>query len=99
MIHEIRLKTRKRDEMIDITAQAQALLENVQDGFVVVYSTHTTAGITINENADSDVQKDFLRRLDEIHPWDMPEDRHFEGQFCRTLKSEHGRIIPNNHHT
>jgi len=42
--------------MIDITAQIQALLENLQEGLVVVYSPHTTAGITINENTDPDVK-------------------------------------------
>ncbi|MFZ3131951.1 MAG: secondary thiamine-phosphate synthase enzyme YjbQ [Desulfosporosinus sp.] len=69
MILEIHLQTKKRDEMIDITAQVEALLENVQEGLVVVYSSHTTAGITINENADPDVQRDILRRLDEICLW------------------------------
>ena len=72
MIHEIHLQTKRRDEMLDITVQVEKLLaqENVQEGLGVVYSPHTMAGITINENADSDVQKDFLRRLDEIYLWD-----------------------------
>ena len=67
MIHEIQLQTKKRDEMLDITAEVKEILarENVQEGLVVVYSPHTTAGITINENADPDVQKDILRKL---HP-------------------------------
>ena len=89
MIHEIHLQTKKRDEMIDITAQVQDILvhENVQDGLVTVYCPHTTAGITINENADPDVQRDFLRRLDEIHPWDQAEDRHIEGNSAAHLKA------------
>ena len=87
MIHEIHLQTRKHDEMIDITAQIQVLLENVQEGLVVIFSTHTTAGITINENADPDVQKDFLRRLNELYPWDMGRDRHFEGNSAAHLKT------------
>ena len=63
-------KTKRHDEMIDITSQVQRLIsqENVQEGLVVVFFSHTTAGITINENADPDVQSDFLRRLDEIIP-------------------------------
>jgi len=73
--------------MIDINAQVQALLENVHEGLVVVYSPHTTAEITINENADPDVQIDFLRRLDEIYPWDMLEDQHFEGNSAAHLKA------------
>ena len=89
MLHEIHLQTKKRDEMLDITAQVKELLarENVEEGLVVVYSSHTTAGITINENADPDVQKDFLRRLDEIYPWDMAEDRHLEGNSAAHLKA------------
>ncbi|KGP76575.1 hypothetical protein JT05_03920 [Desulfosporosinus sp. Tol-M] len=87
MIHEIHLQTKRRDEMLDITAQVEEVLENVQEGQVVVYCPHTTAGITINENADPDVQKDFLRRLDEIYPWNMAGDRHFEGNSAAHLKA------------
>lgn len=89
MIHEIRLQTKKRDDMLDITAQVEKILaqENVQEGLAVVYSSHTTAGITINENADPDVQKDFLRRLDEIYPWNMSADRHIEGNSAAHMKA------------
>jgi len=87
MIHEIHIQTKRRNEMIDITAQLEALLENVQEGLVVMFSSHTTAGITINENADPDVQKDFMRRLDEIYPWDMYGDRHIEGNSAAHLKA------------
>ena len=68
-------RVKRRDKMIDITAQVQKLLaqENVQEGLVVVYSSHTTAGIKINENADPDVQKDILRRLGELYPWNKAE--------------------------
>jgi secondary thiamine-phosphate synthase enzyme len=89
MIHEIHLQSKRRDEMIDITSQIERIIvqENVQDGLAVVYSSHTTAGITINENADPDVQKDILRRLDEIYPWDMAGDRHFEKNSAAHLKA------------
>ena len=89
MIYEIQLQTEKRDDMLDITAQVEKILvqENVQDGLIVVYSPHTTAGITINENADPDVQKDILRRLDEIYPRDNDKDRHGEGNSAAHLKA------------
>jgi len=89
MIYKIKLQSKKRDEMIDITAQVEKFLvqEKVQEGLVVVYSLHTTAGITINENADPDVQIDILRRLDEIYPWNKAEDRHFEGNSAAHLKA------------
>jgi secondary thiamine-phosphate synthase enzyme len=87
MIHEIHLKTKKHDEMIDITAQVQNFVQNTQDGLALVHCPHTTAGITINENADPDVQRDFIRRLDEIYPWDDPKDRHIEGNSAAHLKA------------
>ena len=89
MIHEIQLQTKRQDEMLDITAHVEEILvrENVQDGFIVVYSPHTTAGITINENADPDVQRDILRRLDEIYPREDAKDRHFEGNSAAHLKA------------
>jgi len=89
MIHEIHLQSKHRDEMIDITAQVEKLLaqENVQEGLAVVYSSHTTAGITINENADPDVQRDILARLEEICPRDRVGDRHIEGNSAAHLKA------------
>lgn len=89
MIQEIMIQTKRRDEMLDLTAQVKEILvrENVQNGLVVVYSVHTTAGITINENADPDVQKDILRRLDEIYPRVDAQDRHLEGNSAAHLKA------------
>ena len=89
MIYEIQLQTKRRDDMLDITAPVEGILvqENVQNGLIVVYSPHTTAGITINENADPDVQKDVLRRLDEIFPRDDDKDRHVEGNSAAHLKA------------
>ena len=60
---------------------------NLMFDVLVVYSPHTTAGITINENADPDVQKDILRRLNEIYPWEDAKDRHFEGNSAAHLKT------------
>jgi len=89
MIYEIQLQTKRRDDMLDITEKVEKILvrENVQDGLIVVYSPHTTAGITINENADLDVQKDILRRLDEIYPRDDDKDRHVEDNSAAHLKA------------
>lgn len=54
MLKKFALKTSKRDEMIDITAEVQGFLSKagVETGMALVYCPHTTAGITINENAD-----------------------------------------------
>lgn len=89
MIREISLQTHGRNEMLDITVQVQRALaqENIQEGLAVVYCPHTTAGITINENADPDVVRDILRRLDEVYPWHNPQDRHMEGNTAAHLKA------------
>lgn len=89
MIHEINLQTKRRDEILDITGKVQNILaqENVQEGLAIVYCPHTTAGITINENADPDVQRDFLQRLDEVYPWENAKDRHMEGNTAAHLKA------------
>ena len=54
---EISVKTSGRSELIDITAQVSAFVKesNLQDGFVVIFVPHTTAGVTINANADPSV--------------------------------------------
>lgn len=58
----------------------------VQSGVCVVYTPHTTAAITINENADPDVKTDLLLALNNVSP-DMPEFKHFEGNSAAHLKS------------
>lgn len=83
------LKTNLHDEMVDVTSMIEEWLEteNIKDGILVVSSLHTTAGITVNENADPDVKRDFLLRLEEVYPWDHPEDRHAEGNTAAHLKT------------
>lgn len=89
MLFTFTLETQKRDQMLDITEQVQEFItrSEVKNGVVIVYSPHTTAGITLNENADPDVRLDFLRRLAEIFPWDQSRDRHSEGNSAAHLKA------------
>lgn len=89
MIKTFQLRTRSHSEMIEITDQIQQWLneEQIIDGLVVVSSMHTTAGITVNENADPDVKTDFLRRLNEVYPWDHQKDLHMEGNTAAHLKT------------
>jgi secondary thiamine-phosphate synthase enzyme len=89
MIYEISLQSKNHEEMIDITAQVRELLvrENIQEGIAVIFSPHTTAGIVINENADPDVQADFLGRLAELFPWKREGDLHLEGNSAAHLKA------------
>ena len=74
--------------MYNITAQVREVIREsgVQSGIAVVYCPHTTAGITINENADPDVQHDLLPGLREAFP-DRREFRHAEGNSTAHLKS------------
>ncbi|WP_174614218.1 secondary thiamine-phosphate synthase enzyme YjbQ [Virgibacillus ihumii] len=83
------LSTNKHSDMIDITSSIEQWIRNnnVKDGIAVVSSLHTTAGITVNENADPDVKTDMLMRLDEAYPWEHPSDRHGEGNTAAHLKT------------
>jgi secondary thiamine-phosphate synthase enzyme len=89
MIKQFELTTSKRDEMTDVTNLIQAWVDElgIQEGVLIVQSMHTTAGITVNENADPDVKTDFLRRLDEVFPWNHLQDRHIEGNTAAHLKT------------
>ena len=73
--------------MYNITARLREVIREsgVQSGLAVVYCPHTTAGITINENADPDVQHDLLLGLREAFP-DRREFRHAEGNSTAHLK-------------
>lgn len=89
MLHKIQIRTNRHDEMIDITRQVQNIIteEQVAEGMVLVYCPHTTAAITINENADPDVVQDLLMSLDKAYPWNDPDYRHGEGNSAAHLKS------------
>ncbi|MFN2744034.1 MULTISPECIES: secondary thiamine-phosphate synthase enzyme YjbQ [Bacillus] len=89
MLKKIRIQTARRDEMLDITDEVQQFIteKGVSNGAVIIYCPHTTAGITINENADPDVKRDMLRRFDEVYPWEHRLDRHMEGNTAAHMKS------------
>ncbi|WP_078555560.1 secondary thiamine-phosphate synthase enzyme YjbQ [Bacillus alkalicellulosilyticus] len=89
MLINMSIKTKQRDQMIDITREVEKVLKeaNVSDGMVTIYCPHTTAGITINENADPDVVHDMLMRLDEVYPWEHPKYLHMEGNSASHLKA------------
>lgn len=75
--------------MIEITPQVRAAVRDrgVRDGTAIVYVPHTTAGVTINENADPDVKHDVLRKLDELVPQRETYYRHAEGNSDSHLKA------------
>ena len=77
-----------REGFINITRNVQQVIaeSGAKSGVVVVWCPHTTAGITVNENADPDVVMDMLYGLDKAYP-DRPEFRHAEGNSTAHLKS------------
>ncbi|WP_182200846.1 secondary thiamine-phosphate synthase enzyme YjbQ [Paraliobacillus salinarum] len=83
------LRTNNHDQMVEITSEIQHWLveQKIKNGLVIISSMHTTAGITVNENADPDVKADFLRRLDEVYPWKHKKDLHMEGNTAAHLKT------------
>ena len=102
---EIPLETHFRSEMIDITAAIQKAIheEKIEKGICLVYTPHTTAAITINENADPDVPRDILAALDRAVPFSA-NYRHAEGNSAAHVKSslvgasemviiENGRLV------
>lgn len=87
-MEEISVKTGSRIEMLDITSQVRSALSKsgTQEGVCTVYCPHTTAAITINENADPDVTADILMKLNMMIP--LHENyRHLEGNSDAHIKS------------
>jgi len=83
------LRTTRRAEMVEITGRVRDVVRRsgVAEGVVIVQSLHTTAGLTINENADPDVVHDVLARLERLFPRDEPYFRHAEGNSDSHLKT------------
>lgn len=86
-MHEIVVQTTKSQEFVDITSLLTQYItqEKIREGTLLVYVPHTTAGITINENADADVVRDILFGLDRSVP-DLGF-RHVEGNSAAHIKS------------
>lgn len=86
MIRQFTLQTSKRNEFIDITARIQDMVKKVSEGVITVFSPHTTTAITINENADPDVPRDILKKLDELIP-QRDNFSHMEGNSDAHIKA------------
>ena len=82
------VKSHDRSEMIDITKEVGKAVANssVRDGICTIFIPHTTASVTINENADPDVVKDMMMSLDKLIPW-HDGYHHFEGNSAAHIKS------------
>jgi secondary thiamine-phosphate synthase enzyme len=90
VVHEdFRVETKSRNQMIDITSQIRSFVgkSGISNGDVIIYCPHTTAGITINENADPSVPHDILLTLEELVPHHRRGYRHSEGNSDSHCKS------------
>ena len=87
-MRELKIVTKKRNEMIDITNDVQRVIDegNLKKGHVIVYVPHTTAGITINEGADPSVQRDIIETLKGIIP-ESGDYHHMEGNSDAHIKA------------
>lgn len=85
---EIQIKTTSRSQIVDITPKIEQMIlkSGLMNGIVIVYVPHTTAGVTVNENADPDVKTDFISKMDNMVPVD-PSFKHLEGNADSHIKT------------
>ena len=88
-MHRFRVRTRSRTEFVEVTDQVRAAVRDsgIRDGICVVFVPHTTAAVTVQENADPDVTHDLKLWLDRHIPKDLPGFRHAEGNSDSHLKA------------
>jgi secondary thiamine-phosphate synthase enzyme len=86
---EFQVKTYSRNQLIEITDEVRAAVSasGIRSGLCVVYCPHTTAAITVNENADPDVVHDMLLYLNRTVPKDQPGFLHGEGNSDSHIKA------------
>lgn len=88
MIKQLNVKTSARAELIDITDLIKRAVREsrAKSGICSVYVPHTTAGVTINENADPSVRKDIIKELNKVIPFD-DNYSHLEGNAAAHIKA------------
>lgn len=82
------IRTQAHTQFVDITQKVQSAVSElgIEDGVVTIFVPHTTAGITVNENADPDVTADIIAALDRAVPW-QAEYLHGEGNAAAHAKA------------
>jgi secondary thiamine-phosphate synthase enzyme len=88
-MERIEVRTQAHGEFRDITAEVQAAVKRagIASGVAHVFIPHTTAGLTINENADPSVRADILATLERMVPWRQAHFRHDEGNSAAHIKA------------
>ncbi|MCP4684972.1 MAG: YjbQ family protein [bacterium] len=105
MMKQLTVQTSRREEMIDVTALVQQVVSEsgVDSGLVLCFVPHTTAAVTINENADPDVQRDIIYKLNKeipqqegYHHDEGNSDAHVKTSLVgssETILVENGRLV------
>jgi len=85
----LKVQSKQREEMIEITREVEKVLREseIKEGICVLFTQHTTCGLTINENADPDVKSDMLLFLRQTIPQYYEGFRHFEHNSDAHIKS------------
>lgn len=88
-MERITVSSGKREEMVDITSEAARLVaaSGVEEGHCLLFTQHTTCGLTVNENADPDVQTDMLGFLRKLIPQFFEGFKHFEHNSDAHIKT------------
>src|SRR5690348_1849868 len=88
-LDRLEVRTEREVEFREITALVaeRVAASGIGEGLCYVFSPHTTAGITINENADPDVRRDMIHALDRAVPLHDPAYRHAEGNSAAHVKA------------
>ena len=88
MIDKIEVRTPAHSCFVDITSQVERTVRQhkIEEGICWIFIPHTTAGITVNENADPTVQADILQQLGRMVPWEG-DYRHSEGNSAAHIKA------------
>lgn len=88
-VHTLQVPSSRRNELVEITGRVQALVTRggIREGMVALQSLHTTAALTVNENADPDVPHDLLAKLEHLVPQHEGYYRHAEGNSDSHLKT------------
>ena len=83
------VRTKGHTEFREITSEVQAAVarSGVKSGAACVFVPHTTAGLTINENADPDVTRDIIASLERLVPWKQPHYQHSEGNSAAHINA------------
>lgn len=87
-MNTLSVQTNSRSDFVDMTLEIQQWIRTngISDGIVNIFVPHTTAGITINENADPDVVTDIITVLDRMIPW-TGGYLHMEGNTAAHVKA------------